>query len=156
METERWEKTDFEAVAALFQGLAHEVRLSLLFGIHQDKSLNEIAEFMDITRGAMQDHIEKLISSELLYRPEESEKTYALTPFGEFFLNFLLENEERLTDAISQLESEEDHVQEVVDEARNKVDKADIPVSNKEWDRKIHSKKWNGAWEEIEKTLKEE
>jgi len=142
METERWEKTDFEAVAALFQGLAHEVRLSLLFGIHQDKSLNEIAEFMDITRGAMQDHIEKLISSELLYRPEESEKTYALTPFGEFFLNFLLENEE-------------DHVQEVVDEARNKMDKADIPVSDKEWDRKIHSKKWNGAWEEIGKTLKE-
>jgi DNA-binding PadR family transcriptional regulator len=91
-----------------------------------------------------------------LYRPEGSEKTYALTPFGEFFLNFLLENEERLTNAISQLESEEDHVQELVDEANDKMDKVDIPVSDKEWDRKIHSKKWDEAWCEIEKTLKEE
>jgi DNA-binding MarR family transcriptional regulator len=155
MEMEHWKKTDFEAVATLFQGLAHEVRLSLLFGIHQNKSLNEISEFMDITRGAMQDHIEKLISSDLLYRPEKSEKTYALTPFGEFFLDFLLRNERRLTEAISQLESEEDNVRNVVNEARNKVNKADVPVSDKDWDRKIHSKKWEEAWNETEQILEE-
>ncbi|WP_276273660.1 winged helix-turn-helix domain-containing protein [Haloarcula litorea] len=156
MEPERWDKNDFEAVSALFQGLAHEVRLALLLGIYQDKSLNEIAEFIDITRGAMQDHIEKLVATDLLYRPEESGKTYDLTPFGEFFVQFLLENEETLVDAIDHLKMEKEKVQEAVDEVRSQVDEADVPVSEKDWERKVHSKKWQQAWDGIEEILEDE
>jgi len=156
MRPDHWEKTDFKAVSSLFQGLAHEARLALLLGIYQDKSLNEIADFLDITRGGMQDHLEKLIDCELLYRPEDSSKTYDLTPFGDFFVNFLLENEETLVSAINQLEVEEEKVQQAVDEVRSQVDEADVPVSDKDWSRKIHSKKWGQAWEEIEKILEED
>lgn len=156
MRPEKWDKTDFEAVSALFQGLGHEARLALLLGISHDKSLNEIAEFLDITRGGMQDHIEKLVDTELLYRPENSEKTYDLTPFGNFFVEFLLQNEETLIGAIDQLQGEEKKVEEAVDEVRSQVDKEDVPVSEKDWERKIHSKKWKQAWNDIEEILGQE
>lgn len=153
MKPEQWDKTDFKAVSALFQGLGHEARLALLLGIYQDKSLNEIAEFLDITRGGMQDHLEKLIDCELLYRPEESSKTYDLTPFGNFFVKFLLENEETLIGAIEELRGEEEKVEEAVDRVRSQLDDEDVPVSEKDWERKIHSKKWNHAWDEINSIL---
>jgi len=156
MEPDRWQKTDFEAVSALFQGLAHEARLALLLGIYQDKSLNDIAEFLDITRGGMQDHLEKLIDCELLYRPEDSGKTYDLTPFGVFFVEFLLSNENTFSDAVGQLKSEEMKVEKAVREVRDKVDEADVPVSEKDWERKIHSKKWEQAWNDIEEILEED
>ena len=156
MEPERWERDDFEAVSSLFQGLAHEARLALLLGIYHDKSLNEIAEFLDITRGAMQDHIEKLVSTDLLFRPEESGKTYELTPFGEFFVEFLLQNEGTLVDAIEELQVEKEKVEKAVDEVRSQVDEEDVPVSEKDWERKIHSKKWEQAWEEIEEILEDD
>ncbi|MFB1064802.1 winged helix-turn-helix domain-containing protein [Natrinema sp. H-ect4] len=155
MRPEQWNKDDFEAVASLFQGLGHEARLALLLGLYEDKSLNEIAEFLDITRGGMQDHLEKLIDCELLYRPEDSSKTYDLTPFGEFFVEFLLENEEILVDAVDELRVEEGKVQEAVDKVRSQVDDEDVPVSEKDWERKIHSKKWEQAWDEIEEILEE-
>lgn len=153
MKPEQWEKTDFEAVAALFQGLGHEARLALLLGLYQDKSLNDIADFLDITRGGMQDHIEKLVDTELLYRPEDSGKTYDLTPFGVFFVEFLLQNEETLVDAVDELRVEEQKVEEAVDEVRSQVDDEDVPVSEKDWERKIHSKKWSQAWDDIEEIL---
>ncbi|WP_058826380.1 winged helix-turn-helix domain-containing protein [Haloferax sp. Q22] len=153
MRPEQWNKEDFEAVASLFQGLGHEARLALLLGLYEDKSLNEIAEFLDITRGGMQDHLEKLIDCELLYRPEDSGKTYDLTPFGTFFVEFLLENEETFVDAVDELRVEEEKVQEAVDEVRSQVDDEDVPVSEKDWERKIHSKKWEQAWDEIEDIL---
>lgn len=155
MRPEQWNKDDFEAVASLFQGLGHEARLALLLGLYQDKSLNDIAEFLDITRGGMQDHLEKLIDCELLYRPEDSGKTYDLTPFGTFFVEFLLEDEETLIDAIDELNLEEEKVQQAVDEVRSQVDDEDVPVSEKDWERKIHSKKWEQAWDEIEAILEE-
>jgi predicted ArsR family transcriptional regulator len=155
MEPEQWDRSDFAAVSSLFQGLAHEARLALLLGIYQDKSLNEIAEFLDITRGGMQDHIEKLVDTDLLFRPEESGKTYDLTPFGTFFVEFLLENEETLVDAIDQLEVEKEKVEKAVDEVRSQVDEEDVPVSEKDWERKIHSKKWQQAWDEIEEILED-
>lgn len=139
----------------MFQGLAHEARLALLLGIYQDKSLNEIAEFLDITRGGMQDHLEKLIDCELLYRPEDSGKTYDLTPFGNFFVKFLLENEETFVDAIDELQEEEEKVEDAVDKVRSQVDNEDVPVSEKDWERKIHSKKWIQAWDEVEEILDE-
>jgi predicted DNA-binding protein YlxM (UPF0122 family) len=153
MRPDQWNKTDFEAVSALFQGLGHEARLALLLGLYQDKSLNEVAEFLDITRGAMQDHIEKLVDTDLLFRPEESGKTYDLTPLGTFFVEFLLENEETLVDAIDQLKVEKEKVEMAVDEVRSQVDEEDVPVSEKDWERKIHSKKWQQAWDEIEEIL---
>jgi len=156
MEPEQWEKTDFEAVSSLFQGLAHEARLALLLGIYQDKSLNEIADFLDITRGAMQDHIEKLVDTDLLYRPEESGKTYDLTPFGTFFVEFLLENEETLVYAIDQLSVNEEKVEEAVGEVRTQVEESEVDFSEKDWERKIHSKKWQQAWDEIEKILEQD
>lgn len=156
MEPERWERDDFEAVSGLFQGLAHEARLALLLGIYQDKSLNEIAEFIGITRGAMQDHIEKLVETELLFRPDESGKTYDLTPFGTFFVEFLLQNEDVLVEAVQELEMEEEKVEKAVGEVRTQVNEADVDFSEKDWQRKIHSKKWQQAWDDIEEILEEE
>ena len=156
MRTEQLEKTDFESVSALFQGLGHEARLALLLGIYQDESLNEIADFLDITRGGMQDHIEKLVDTDLLYRPEDSGMTYDLTPFGVFFVEFVLENEDRLIEAIAQLEAEESKVEETVDRVRSQVDDEDVPVSEKDWSRKIHSNKWSEAWDEVEQILEED
>lgn len=156
MRPEQWDRSDFEAVSSLFQGLAHEARLALLLGIYHDKSLNEIAEFLDITRGGMQDHIEKLVDTDLLFRPEDSGKTYDLTPFGNFFVNFLLENEETLVDAIDKLQVEKEKVEKAVDEVRSQVDEEDVPVSEKDWERKIHSKKWQQAWDDIEEILEDD
>lgn len=156
MRPEHWEKNDFSAVSSLFQGLGHEARLALLLGLYQDKSLNEIAEFLDITRGGMQDHIEKLVETDLLYRPEESGKTYDLTPFGSFFVEFLLENEVTFVDAIGELEMEEEKVEQAVNEVRTQVDEADVPVSEKDWERKIHSKKWRQAWDGVEDILEQD
>lgn len=155
MRPEQWEKNDFSAVSSLFQGLGHEARLALLMGIYQDKSLNEVAEFLDITRGGMQDHLEKLIDCELLYRPEDSSKTYDLTPFGAFFVEFLLSNEDILVGAISQLQDEEEMVEAAVDNVRSEIDEEDVPVSEKDWERKIHTKKWGQAWDEVEAILEQ-
>jgi predicted ArsR family transcriptional regulator len=156
MRPEQWDKKDFEYISDLFQGLGHEARLALLLGLYQDKSLNEISEFLGITRGGMQDHLEKLIRTDLLYRPEDSGKTYDLTPFGEFFVKFLLGNEQKLIDAIVELRSEEHKVEEAVQEVRSQVDDEDVPVTEKDWERKIHSKKWSQAWEDIEELLQDE
>ncbi|WP_049937269.1 winged helix-turn-helix domain-containing protein [Haloplanus natans] len=153
MKPEQWDRSDFEAVSGLFQGLAHEARLALLLGIYHGKSLNEIAEFLEITRGGMQDHLEKLIDCELLYRPEETGKTYGLTPFGLFFVEFLLQNEETLVEALGELRLEEKRVELAVEEVRNEAEEQDISLSEKEWQRKVHSRKWEQAWDDVKDSL---
>jgi DNA-binding transcriptional ArsR family regulator len=135
---------DLQDLAGVYKGLSHEARLAILFGLSEDASLNEVSDFLGITRGALQDHIQMLLEAELIYRPEDSPRTYQLTPLGEYFVEQLEKDEDTIIEALQELEKAE---QELEDDYRSQLaelEDSDLVDENKV-EKKVHTEKWEQA-----------
>ncbi|MFU1780196.1 ArsR/SmtB family transcription factor [Haloarcula japonica] len=132
---------DLEDLAGVYKGLSHEARLAILFGLNDDANLNEVADFLDITRGALQDHIQMLLDAELIYRPEESGTTYSLTPLGEYFVEKLEQDEETVIQALKELEEAEQELQEKYQGQIEGVEDSDL-IDQGKIEKKVHTEKW--------------
>lgn len=62
---------DYEQLSALIKGFSNDTRLALLLGFHAGYSASEIAEFLKITRGGLQNNINKMAEADLIYRPSQ-------------------------------------------------------------------------------------
>jgi DNA-binding MarR family transcriptional regulator len=132
---------ELEDLATVYKGLSHEARLAILYGLSEDASLNAISDFLSITRGALQDHIEMLLDAELIYRPTDSGKTYDLTPLGEHLVEQLEKNEDEILEALDELKTVETSLEENYRKQVNQIEDEDL-VDDKKIERKVHSEKW--------------
>lgn len=140
---------EFEQLSKLIKGVGSDTRLALLIGLNHGYSANEIAKFLDMTRGGLQNNIYKMIDAGLIYRPgEENQSTYKLTPLGEFFAQFFATHGRDLLDVIAQIEQTENTIREDLQQSPLS-DELDQNAKEK----LIHTKAWNEIEEEVRDRL---
>lgn len=155
---------DLDRLASVINGLSNTSRLSVLLAMDENRSMQEVAEALDITRGGLQRNIETLIEADLVYRPSQPNQTYALTPLGEYFIRWLQTNGDQLLTALSKLEGHEADISPQTESIREQLediseinaDAAIDPsraVSERELDRMVHTQKWERANEDVRKSL---
>lgn len=152
MDLEELDESDLQSLANIYQGLSYWVRLVILVGLSNDRSLNTISDHVDITRGAMQDHIETLLDADLIYRPDEQGTTYALTPLGDFYLNRLESDLEIVLPAVERLTAArkgvtDEHAEEL--EVLSNSDLTDVS----ELEDQLDTKTWETVSEDVRSLL---
>ncbi|MDG5761328.1 winged helix-turn-helix domain-containing protein [Natronococcus sp. A-GB1] len=127
----------WETVAALFTGLSHRVRIAILESLaaDTDRPLTAVGDEFDYSRSAIQKHVETLIEADLVYRPQETDQHYALTPFGQFFAAFLDEHSEPLYQAMQQADAAEAEAQAEFEDVPLDEATREKAVTNRKWDR---------------------
>lgn len=141
---------DRERIAAVFKGVAHSTRLAALRGVEQGLSMTDVAEQLGVTGGTVQDHFQRLVDANLLYRPEDGPQTYALTPMGEYIIDLLEEHGANLADAAAAYEEAEDAVREEY------ADVDELPIEESAVDRAVQTAAWDGVRDDVATILDEE
>lgn len=136
-------------LARIYQGISHPARIAVLVAIDSELNLNEASDFLDIKRPSLQDHVDKLIDADLIYRPSAG-ATYQLTPMGGYFMERIIRERNFIIDTIELLEDEEKALREAKEPERKELDEYDIPVDEKELNRQIHTQKWEELRDQIE------
>ncbi|NUB91103.1 helix-turn-helix transcriptional regulator [Haloterrigena sp. SYSU A121-1] len=140
-DVERW-----ETLANLFTAVAHPVRVAILESlvVDEDRPLTEVADAFDYSRSAIQKHVETLERAEVMYRPEESGKTYALTPFGQYLGTLLVRDGDTLDEAMHR-----------ADEAENEAEEefADVPLGDAAMKKAVAERKWELVGDNLEEEL---
>lgn len=147
-------------LADVLKGLSNTSRLCVLLAMYDGQSMQEVAQALGITRGGLQRNIETLIEADLAYRPANPEETYALTPLGEFFVEWLRANSEQLLEAVSIVDETEEDLSAQTESIRQQLTElsdADVDsdidpsrvVSERELDRMVHTQKWEEANDEV-------
>ena len=129
-------------LAGIYKALGHETRIQLLETIFEDRPVSELTH-EDMSRSALQKHIETLIDSEMLYRPTESGKTYELTKLGELCLRHLNEDTEDLIRTLNEFKEAFEELEDEREEVRSQME--DAGISTEELDNKLKTE----AWEKI-------
>lgn len=155
MDLEDVREADFKAMANIYQGLSYWVRLVILVGLSNGRNLNTIAEHVDITRGAMQDHIETLLDANLIYKPAEQGTTYAITPLGEFYLQRLESDLEQVLPALDRLTEMQDQVANEHSEELEVLSESDLADDSQLRDQ-LDTKTWENVAEAVHSELFEE
>lgn len=137
---------ELEPVARLFSGISHPSRITILYGVREGKTMQEVADSLEVTRGGLQDHIERMVTAELIYRPEDG--IYALTPFGTYLVELLESDGDTLQDAFEILEEEQGTVQA-------EFDAADLPIDDRAREKSVHTETWERAKDRIQELLEE-
>lgn len=135
---------DWRALSILFSGLSHRARIAVIEGLSEDRSITEIVDDLDITRGAMQSHLERLIGARLVYRTGEATEPYALTPIGLFFAQLLKQHEDQLLEAV-------ELVNEAEAQAREEF--ADVPMDEDRIEQEVKRRQWELVDEELYEVL---
>lgn len=135
------------AVAALFDGIGHPTRIAILTAVRDKRAMSAVAEDRGVSRNTVQDHLNKLIAADLVYRPQESDQHYALTPFGRFFVHFLDQHGEPLHAAVQQVKEAE---------AEAEAEFADVPLDDTARKKAITNQKWDRIAAETEELLQAE
>jgi hypothetical protein len=137
-----------EWLARLYTGLAHPYRIAILAGLSSGESVPAVADRVGTSRGTLQNHVERLIECDLLYRPEDG-PSYAVTPLGEAMLQRAGEDADALDRMVNVVEAAENEAAEELAPAKDILDE-------EEWQRKLHTRKWEGAMDKADALLDEE
>lgn len=124
----------FEQLATVFKAVGNPSRLAILVYLAQDRDVNEVVGVMDISRSGVQKHMDRLIDHNLVYRPPEADRTYALTPLGHFFVEFV---EKHGDDLMATLEA----VDEAEADARAELE--DVPASGSDFEKLVTARMWD-------------
>lgn len=145
-------REEIEDLAGIYQALGNETRLNVLLQLASDEPVSQLTDELGITRSGLQKNIERLISSELVYRPqEEGSKTYALTPLGHSYVNQIQEDREKSLTVLEKLGEELDQLEEEQAETRETLEEAGVDVT--EFEQKLKSEAWQNIWEDAEDEL---
>ncbi|QIB75384.1 hypothetical protein G3I44_14435 [Halogeometricum borinquense] len=135
----------FEVLADIFSALGNRTRLAVLYGLYEGDSMPEVAEFLEVERGALQRPIEGLIDRGLVYRPSD-ERSYALTPLGVFLVERVREYEDALDAAVELLAQAEDDVADEMDAAR-------AGMSERDFEKTVQTAAWERVKDEVAEEL---
>lgn len=139
------DEEEWTHLAALFAGLANPARVAIIDGIRNDEEMPAVADQVGLTRSGIQKHLDTLIETGLVYRPPNEDRTYALTPLGQFFAVFLEQFGDELLAAVTAIEEAEQ-------EARDEL--IGMPVSDDTIERAIAERKWELVQDELWNVLK--
>ena len=129
-------------LARVFNGFSQRTRLALLLGFYEDQRASEVAEFLDISRAGMQNHLKKMREAELIRKQDGG---YELTALGTFFAEWIIGQNNAILQALDALDDAE---QEFADQLG-----ADLEESDR---KRIHGLKWSLIRENIEELLRGE
>jgi len=149
---------DFERLSVLIKGFSNDTRLALLLGFYHDYTANEVADFLDMTRGGLQNNIEKMVKAELVYRPdEEDQPTYRLTPIGEVIAKFFDHRGATLLGALERIEEGEDRIlREIEAEIEGQKDSMlGEALSERDIERLVNTQKWDRFGKSVKSILQE-
>lgn len=141
-----------EELARIYQGFSHPARIAVLVAIDSGLNLNEASEFLGIKRPSLQDHVDKLVEAELVYRPSDG-ATYRLTPLGDYFMDRLTEERESILEALDLIDSEEDELWNQKTPDQKELEEYDVPIDEGKLERQIHTQKWEKLSEKIDELL---
>lgn len=142
---------DLGTVADIYQALGNQTRLEILLKLGEDKPVAEIHNEKDISRSGLQKHIERLVKSELVYRPKDRKKTYDLTPLGEHYAELVQTDGESALKVLQLLNSEKERLEEKNSEAKETLEEAGVDL--KQFQQKLKLEAWNNIWEEAEQEM---
>jgi DNA-binding MarR family transcriptional regulator len=146
------DKDTLEDLADIYQALGNKTRLHTLQKLSQDRPVSELTDELGITRSGLQKNIERLIQSELVYRPqEEDSKTYALTPLGDRYVELLKEDSKHALSVLELLHEELDEIGEEQAETRKTLEEAGADLT--EYEQKLKEEAWKNIWAEAEQEL---
>ena len=135
------ESGEIEEIADIYKALGNESRIQILFQLYNGNPVSELTDELDITRSGLQKHIEQMIDAHLLYRPVDSDKTYALTTLGEFFLHDINENQEKVGAVLDKYQSQLNELRGEEEETLERMEEAG--VNTKELENKLQAQAWN-------------
>lgn len=145
-------REDLEDLADLYQALSNEKRLRILLQLYNDEPVSKLTDELGISRSGLQKNIERLIDSELAYRPQKKgSKTYALTPLGEHYVHVLEKDSETSIKTREMLEKEVNRLEEEQSDTRETLEEAGVDVT--EFERKLKEEAWQNIWEDAEEKL---
>ncbi|WP_159903665.1 ArsR/SmtB family transcription factor [Salinirussus salinus] len=143
---------DIEDLADIYQALGNQTRLEVLIQLSKDEPVSHLTDKLGITRSGLQKNIERLISSELVYRPqEEDSKTYALTPLGYRYVDLIQDDAEKSLTVLKSLREELEQLEEDQSETRKTLEEAGVDVT--EFEQKLKAEAWQNIWEDAEDEL---
>jgi len=142
---------DLDALADLYQALGNQTRLEVLLKLSEDDPVSDIQKEKDISRSGLQKHIERLIESELVYRPREKKKTYELTPLGEHYAGLVETDDKASLKVLELFKDEKTRLEEENQEARRTLEEAGVDLTD--FQQKIKEEAWQNIWEEAEDLL---
>ena len=122
-----------EDVSPLFAAIGHPARIRLVLGLYRDESVSEVVERLEMSRSAVQQHLERLIAEGLVYRPDDRERTYALTPIGTYFALYLEEFGPVLDEAVDEIKSGEARAREELEPLLS-GDQLENSVEQRKWE----------------------
>lgn len=142
---------DFQNLSSVVKGFSNHTRLALLLGFRHGYTVQEIADFLEMTRGGLQNNIYRMIDADLVYRPSRDDRpAYALTPFGQFFARQFNRYGPSILEAQKLLAQTEAELAEEIDE----TPLAD-GLDDNERAKLIHTKKWLEHDHDIAKLLRQ-
>jgi len=131
------------ALAPVFQALANENRLRMLYGVYQGRSRKELVAELPVSESAVSNHWAALRDAGLGYTPSGG-GVYALTPFGQFFAVFLDEFGVMLGESVSWIVEAEEQARE-----------ENAHLSGEVFEQAVEQRKWELVEEELTEALED-
>jgi|GEM_PF-3450491 len=133
-------------LAEIYQALGNQTRLEILLKLGEGGSVSDIHKEKDISRSGLQKHIERLVKSDLVYRPREKKKTYELTPLGEHYAELVKTDGEAALNVLELFKTEKTRLEEENSEAKQTLEEAGVDLTD--FQQKIEEEAWQNIWEE--------
>jgi predicted transcriptional regulator len=137
---------ELERLSEIYKALGNKPRLAVLIELNGEGDVSGLTDDLDITRSGLQRNIETLIDAELVYRPVDVNKTYALTALGEYFVQQIEADAGEALDLLDEFEERYEDLEERESERFEVLEESDLDTS--ELENKLKAE----TWEEIEES----
>jgi predicted transcriptional regulator len=135
---------DLDTLATVYKALGNKTRLAVLLQLEERETVTPLTDELDITRSGLQSNIERLIDADLVYRPVDKDPTYSLTPLGELLVEKIHEDEDQITELLSDYEEILQERKEEESDTLESMEKSGIDTS--ELENKLKAE----AWEQLQ------
>lgn len=137
---------ELETLSGLLHAFSQRTRLAILLGLHNEYSPPEIAETLDVSRPGLQGHLEQMRNQRLIHRDQSGQ--YQLTPLGQYFAEFVEQQQDQLLEIVTELEQREDEIEEQLEDSLSRTG-----ISDQEWERLVSAQLWKDAADPVSKQL---
>lgn len=141
---------NLEELTQIFKALGNKARLTVLLTLSNGEEVSGLHHNLDMSRSGLQKNIETLIDANLVYRPEDSTKTYELTALGEKIVYRFDEIQDLYESIIQQFDEELEKQRMNKQEILQQMEEAGLDTSSVE--QSIESKAWSSIDDSVSKT----
>lgn len=150
-------ETDRKRVAEVYSSLGNTIRQATIAGLVDGKTIADLSRELNMTRSGLHNHFNKLLDSELTYRPSESGEPYALTPLGWKYVERGQISVEDITNTYEIIDQYEERIENRIEEIENCLNEIDENLDSVAGeaidDKFVHTWKWEKGWEDVKNAL---